>query len=114
INDVLNQFLQAGVQELSKVKCPDCGITFVEFRSQGVLGCPRDYEVFGEPLAAVIERAQDGQTHHVGKRPGQEIPVNPEQNERLRLQRELREAVEEEDYELAARLRDQLGALETK
>ncbi len=113
INDVLNTFLQAGVQELSKIKCPDCGISFVEFRSQGVLGCPNDYDVFGEPLASLIERAQDGETHHTGKSPGQQINANPSQQERLRLQRELRDAVEHEDYERAAQLRDRLGELQS-
>lgn len=113
INDVLNSFLmsQTSIQELAKLKCPECGISFVEFRSQGLLGCPRDYDVFGEPLASVIERAQDGQTRHAGKAPGQTVRIDPRQQERLRLQRELREAVEREDYERAAQLRDQLGEL---
>lgn len=114
INEVLNSFLQSGVQELSKLKCPECGMTFVEFRSQGLLGCPNDYDAFGEALATLIERAQDGQTHHSGKRPGQQAAVNPQQQERLRLQRELRDAVENEDYERAAKLRDRLGGLEPK
>lgn len=115
INDVLNQFLQSGVQELARLKCPDCGITFVEFRSQGLLGCPNDYDVFGTALSSVIERAQDGQTHHTGKTPGQkDAPVRTVQEERARLQRELQEAVAAEDYEQAARLRDQLGELQKK
>lgn len=114
INDVLNSFLmcQAGVQELSKVKCPQCGLSFVEFRSQGVLGCPNDYQAFGEALANVIERAQDGRTHHTGKQPGQVITIDPRQQKKLDLQRQLREAVEQEDYERAAGLRDQIAGLD--
>jgi protein arginine kinase activator len=116
INDVLNSFLmsQSSVQELARVKCPHCGMSFVEFRNQGLLGCPHDYDVFGRALTGVIERAQDGQTQHTGKKPGEMVKVDPVQQERLRLQRELREAVEREDYELAARLRDQLGELQSK
>lgn len=114
INDVLNQFLQSGVQELARLRCPECGMSFVEFRSQGLLGCPNDYDVFGEALASVIERAQDGRTHHTGRRPGDRRPQQSPQEERLRLQRELREAVEAEDYERAARLRDRLGGLAKK
>lgn len=112
INDVLNSFLMSssGVQELAKIRCPDCGMSFVEFRSQGLLGCARDYDVFGEAIASVIERAQDGRNHHTGKAPGQKV-VHTEEQERQRLQRELREAVEREDYELAARIRDRLGEL---
>ncbi len=113
INDVLNSFLmcQAGVQELTKVRCPECGLSFMEFRSQGVLGCPNDYEAFGEALANVIERAQDGRTHHAGKSPGQVVNIDPKQQMKLDLQRELRTAVEQEDYERAAKLRDQIAEL---
>ena len=115
IHDVLNSFLmsQSSVQELAKIKCPECGMSFVEFRSQGLLGCANDYDVFGRALASVIERAQDGQTHHTGKAPGQVAEIDPVQQERLRLQRELREAVEKEDYERAAQLRDQIGELKS-
>jgi protein arginine kinase activator len=114
INDVLSTFLQSGVQELAKLRCSECGTSFVEFRSQGVLGCPKDYEVFGDALASVIERAQDGETHHTGKKPGQHLKTNPVQEERLRLQRELREAIEREDYEQAAQIRDRLGGLQSQ
>ena len=113
INEVLNKFLasQSEVQAQSKTQCPECGMTFAEFRSQGLLGCPHDYDEFGEALAGVIERAQEGYTHHTGKTPGQAVELDPAQRERRRLQRELREAVEGEDYERAARLRDQLEEL---
>jgi len=116
INDVLSSFLmsQPAIQELAKLKCPRCGMTFVEFRSQGLLGCPNDYDVFGEALEAIIERAQNGQTRHVGKSPERPIQVDPGQQERKRLQRELREAVESEDYERAAKLRDQLAELDVQ
>ena len=116
ISDVLNSFLmsQASVQEMARVKCPDCGTTFVEFRNQGLLGCANDYDVFGRALTNVIERAQDSHSHHTGKKPGEMVRIDPVQQERFRLQRELREAVEREDYELAARLRDQLGALRSQ
>ncbi|HOW70675.1 MAG TPA: UvrB/UvrC motif-containing protein [Phycisphaerae bacterium] len=116
INDVLNSFLmsQTGVQQLAQLKCPDCGMSFVEFRSQGLLGCPRDYDVFGEVLNGMIERAQDGHTQHAGKAPGQSKVVDPRQQKRLRLHRELREAIENEKYELAAQLRDQLAELDAQ
>ena len=113
INDVLNSFLmsQSSVQELARLKCPQCGISFVEFRNQGLLGCPNDYDAFGQAIGGVIERAQDGQTRHTGKQPGQVARIDPVQQKRLQLQRDLREAVEREDYERAADLRDQLGGL---
>jgi len=116
INEVLNSFLmsQSSIQELAKLKCPECGTTFVEFRSQGLLGCPNDYDAFGEALMQVIERAQDGHTRHTGSVPGKDVEIDPSLQKRLDLQRELREAVDTEDYERAAQLRDRLAELDTK
>jgi len=116
LNEVLNSFLmsQSTVQELSKLKCPDCGTSFVEFRNQGLLGCANDYDAFGEALDSVIERSQDGQTQHIGKSPGAPAELDPVQKERLKLQRELRQAVETENYERAAELRDRLEELKSK
>lgn len=113
INDVLNNFLasQADIQELARLRCPECGTSFVEFRNQGVLGCAHDYDVFGEALISIIERAQDGRHTHAGKTPGEVVRIDPVQQERLEVQRELRDAVEREDYERAAELRDRLGEL---
>ncbi|GAG09219.1 unnamed protein product, partial [marine sediment metagenome] len=116
INDVLNSFLmsQSVVQELSKLKCPHCGMSFVEFRSQGLLGCANDYDVFGQALESVIERAHDGHTRHIGKSPGESAQLDPIQQERLKIRRELREAVEAENYERAVELRDRLEELKSK
>jgi protein arginine kinase activator len=113
INDVLHSFLsnQADIEELARLRCPECGMSFVEFRNQGVLGCAHDYDVFGEALTGIIERAQDGRNSHVGKTPGEVVRIDPVQQERLEVQRELRDAVEREDYERAAELRDRLGEL---
>jgi protein arginine kinase activator len=91
------------VGELASLTCPDCGLKFMEFRSRGRLGCPNDYRVFATGLLPLVQRAH-GATRHVGKvarrRPGA--------TERLRLRTQLREAIAREDYEQAARLRDQL------
>ena len=114
LNELLTSFLvsQAGAQEWSELSCPECGMSFVEFRSRGLLGCPHDYDAFGDALANVIQRAQDNHTQHTGKSPGQLMEIDPVEQKRLQLQRELREAVDKEDYEQAALLRDRLAELE--
>jgi protein arginine kinase activator len=96
------------VGELAELRCPDCGLKFMEYRTQGRLGCPRDYEVFARGLEPLLVRAQ-GATRHVGKaaRP------RPAARARLRLRARLRTAIAEEQYELAADLRDQLRRAET-
>lgn len=114
VSTILDHFIKhgAGAQQLAELQCPDCGMTFREFRSQGLLGCPKDYHAFAKPLNALIERAHDGATHHIGKVPsrlgGEPSPLAKVAH----LRRQMREAVEHEDYELAARLRDQIKEFE--
>jgi protein arginine kinase activator len=91
------------VGELAGLTCPDCGLKFMEYRARGRLGCPSDYKVFARGLLPLLNRAH-GATRHVGKmaRP------RPAAAARLRLRTRLRDAISREDYEEAARLRDQL------
>jgi protein arginine kinase activator len=124
INELLNQFLktQAQVSEAPATKCPDCGMTWQEFKDTGLLGCARDYELFLNQLGGVIERAQNGGNHHTGKAvettarsamPKVDDAVKLRQAELNRLKKELARAVEDESYERAAQLRDQIRALES-
>ncbi|SFJ67282.1 UvrB/UvrC motif-containing protein [Planctomicrobium piriforme] len=93
--------------------CPHCGITFKEFRSQGRLGCPRDYEVFHSELVPLLESIH-GETQHVGKFPPRVSETSRRQFELVRLRSELKTAVDDEQYELAARLRDQIQQIEAE
>lgn len=119
INQLLNQLLQSQVQTAQQPaeRCPDCGMTWQEFKDTGLLGCPKDYELFETQLRGVIERAQNGGTHHTGKTPTR-AAVAPEENphrrqaELLKLRKELARAIEDESYERAATLRDQIKTLE--
>ena len=61
----------------------------------------------------MIERAHEGASHHVGKVPGTAEDTIRKQTGLLRLRRELEEALEQENYEHAARLRDQIRGLES-
>ncbi|MFO0838245.1 MAG: UvrB/UvrC motif-containing protein [Phycisphaerae bacterium] len=97
---------------LSHLVCEECGISYVEFRNQGMLGCAKDYDVFKEPLAKLISRAQDGATHHVGKSPKRLGVRRSSQQDISRLKRQLDESVSAEDYERAAELRDRIRKLE--
>ena len=94
------------VGELARRVCPLCGLKFMEFRISGRLGCPNDYAAFDRGLMPLLRRSQEGVTRHVGKVPKR--AAGPEAARSLRLRAELRAAVALEDYEEAARLRDQL------
>lgn len=96
------------VGELAELSCPDCGIKFMEFRAGGRLGCPQDYRIFGRGLLPLVQRVH-GATRHVGKAARQ----RPGAVQRLRLRSLLREAIAREDYEAAARIRDELRLKDT-
>jgi protein arginine kinase activator len=98
--------------ELAKLSCPYCGTKYMEFRAKGRLGCPADYEVFQKGLVPLLERIH-GSAEHVGKCPRRRAATASPHAELIRLRRELRSAVESEDYEKAARLRDVIRAKET-
>ena len=116
INDLLESFVAAGKSSgganVTDLVCENCGISYIEFRNQGLLGCPHDYDAFAEPLARLLERAHEGGTHHVGKAPKSVGVRRTTQQDVRRLKRTLAEAVAAEDYERAARLRDQIRQLE--
>jgi protein arginine kinase activator len=97
----------------STKSCPYCGITYKQFRSQGRLGCPHDYEVFREQLIPLLESIHGQDIQHVGKCPPRTSESNRRHYELLRLRGELKAAVEAEAYEKAAELRDRIQKLET-
>ncbi|MDP1797766.1 MAG: UvrB/UvrC motif-containing protein [Planctomycetaceae bacterium] len=98
--------------ELSST-CPQCGITFKEFRKQGRLGCPHDYTVFHDELMPLLENIH-GETQHTGKVPKRAPKASQHQFRLIRLRNRLRAAVDEEMYEEAARLRDEIQSLENE
>lgn len=97
--------------------CPDCGMSLSEFRARGRFGCPRDYEVFAEHLDPLFERIHDVQPArhqgHLPEKSGGEEVVQRRQTV-ADLRKRLDAAVAEENYELAARLRDQISELESR
>ena len=100
INQLLSSFIMAhsGVAELAELSCPECGISFLEFRQHGLLGCPHDYEVFSQALEGLLARVHGQETHHVGKVPARGNVQQKRNMELLRLRRELALAVESEAY----------------
>lgn len=114
INELLTNFVLAHSGQLAREQsatCEVCGISWAEFRQNGLFGCEHDYTAFEKDLTPLLHRAHAGGTHHVGKVPvrrGSAMPPAKKQVDVARLQRELQRAVEAEDYERAAKLRDQI------
>ncbi len=129
LNELLSSLIAAHQQtdEQSEaegqISCPVCGMTMEMFRKQALLGCPKDYEVFEKSLQPIIEKSHNGNLTHKGKIPsGASLaPAKPGLKDRQKMKKEnkieelkkqLEKAVRDEDYELAAKLRDKLKALE--
>lgn len=91
--------------------CSRCGMTFNKFKTGGRLGCDVCYQSFAKEVEVLLKNVQ-GSTRHEGKYPrrmGAGV-INKRQVNELRSQ--LKKAVEEENYEEAARLRDEIRVLE--
>ncbi|HEX5633442.1 MAG TPA: UvrB/UvrC motif-containing protein [Gemmatimonadales bacterium] len=96
-------------------RCPACGATLADFRDTGRLGCGECYVTFGAQLRDLLRRLH-GSTRHVGERyasPGGPAPEPvvepaPVAAELVELRERLRRAIADENFELAAELRDRL------
>lgn len=105
------------------LQCNKCGMTYDEFVTNGKLGCLECYEVFSNPLDQVLKKIH-GSKNHVGRcckitENNEKVENNPkekkkevkktEKEEKLeKLEFELKQAVKEERYEDAAKIRDEI------
>ena len=95
------------------VACPVCGMNWSTFKQSGLMGCSHDYELYEAKLLPLLKRAQEGASQHVGKVPhARKTEAGDRQMTTLRLRRELQQAIDAENYERAASLRDELRKLE--
>jgi len=111
--EMLKQLLHGAVQDQgasAQAICPTCGISLAEFRAAARLGCPNDYHVFKESLDPLIEKLQHG-PRHLGRVPARAGVQLQRKNILIRLRRDLERAVQREEYEKAAELRDQIRQL---
>ena len=93
-----------------ETKCPRCGFTQADFKKSGRLGCPECYKTFAEGLEGLLKTMHKG-TRHIGKVP-EALRASREQADRLKsLQKRLAKAIDDENFELAASLRDEIRLL---
>ena len=140
VEGLIEQYMQVAAKSADKSKvpeaakapekapkataCPHCSTTYVEFRQSGLLGCPACYASFESQLGPLLERAHEGGANHVGKLPRRALsgsrtarpePAGNDAAARAAritaLRSQLDQAVRAEQYEHAARLRDELRRL---
>ena len=94
-------------------KCPNCGLTYQNFRKIGRLGCSECYEAFKKELGPLLKRIH-GSDRHVGKVPlkGGKTIRDTRTLQDIKLQ--LEKAIQMEAFEEAAKLRDKIRDLENK
>lgn len=104
----------AGGEKKSQATCSGCGMSYEDFRKSGRLGCGHCYQSFEQYLAPLLKRIH-GTARHVGKTPVASLPKRATGKTHLsQLKERLKTAVAGEDFEEAARLRDQIRTLESK
>lgn len=103
---------EAEPEERDPGRCEFCGLSLDDFKRTGRLGCSHCYVTFDGHLRSLFRRLH-GATQHVGKVYLPPDPTEAERAERLsRLRRKLDQAVQKEEFERAARLRDQIREIE--
>lgn len=114
-SDMLGSFFnEATVGALSShiLRCEKCGSTFDDIVRSGKIGCADCYTTFYDKLLPSLERIH-GRTRHEGKIPN-EAPQIKTESKLDELKDELAQAVEKQDYEKAAVLRDEIKKIESE
>ncbi|HAB62609.1 MAG TPA: hypothetical protein DCE48_18245 [Lachnospiraceae bacterium] len=99
------------------LRCEHCGMTYEQFLQQGMVGCAKCYEYFNKVLSRSI-KSLHGTDIHVGKQPkGYVSWLNKIVNELSEIEKKsilLQEAIEKEEFEEAAKLRDEIRRLKER
>lgn len=92
-------------------RCPVCGVSFSDIARTGRVGCDKCYDVFFEQLLPSIQRMH-GKTQHSGKLPSSAGSKAKAINKLDSLKRQLSDAIEKQEFEKAAGIRDEIKELE--
>jgi protein arginine kinase activator len=94
-------------------KCPTCGFSQADFKKAGRFGCPECYNAFSTNLDALL-RSMHRDVRHVGKTPKSFKQTAGVAEKLKRLEARMEKAIDKEDFETAAELRDEIGELKTQ
>ncbi len=95
----------------SRITCPKCGMSIMDIKRLGKLGCSECYRTYEQEMDASLRRIH-GNSKHLGKIPlrgGEKVKIKRQIEE---LKGQIQEAVREEKYEQAAQIRDKVIQLE--
>ncbi len=105
---------QRSYEEKKNLHCKHCGMTWEYFKRAGKFGCAYCYESFFENLQGYLRKLHG--TYEYRGRAYRKAGIKTESiiEEKLLLEKELRQAVENEDFEKAAKIRDKIKELNEK
>lgn len=113
ISSLLTGALREAVAPVRRV-CPVCGTSSADIAKSGCAGCPACYQTFAAMFAPYIAKLH-GHVTHRGRIPlAAQKPEDPAETRRRQmeqLKKELDEAIQYEQFEQAAVLRDRINAL---
>ena len=104
-----------GSEPKEEITCPQCGMTFDDFTRQGRFGCGGCYKAFRNRLEPIMRKIHGSSLHRGGVptshngESGESIPIPVKEEERL--EEELKKAIDSEEFERAADIRDKLKAI---
>src|SRR6476661_5766809 len=98
-------------ERVGHVQCPRCGLLYSGFKETGRLGCAECYAAFQFQLRPLLRRIH-GDTRRKSKQPVRDSQDLSSARRIQRMHAELQRAVEREDFEYAASVRDEIKRLE--
>ncbi len=91
-------------------RCDGCGLCFDDIAESGRVGCDKCYDTFFEQLLPSLQRMH-GKAYHAGKVPDR-IQAEPSAEDKIsELKSQLKDAIDSENFEQAAKLRDEIKLL---
>lgn len=101
--------------ENKQTVCPTCGMTLAEFTRKGRMGCGSCYEAFRAQAKSMLQKIH-GTSVHIENGAKQEVPeIKKEEKSEIDILKEkLKEAIDSENYEEAAKIRDEIRSKEGK
>lgn len=107
------------LSEIKQVKCDSCNSTFDEIINTGRYGCPNCYDVFEDRMDPILKKLQGSNKHNgrLGKISENKVKFDKKQENNSnkiveskldKLQADLKQAIKEERYEDAAKIRDEI------
>jgi protein arginine kinase activator len=112
LNDSEN-FSNTQTKEKIIYNCHKCGTNINQFRKDGKFGCPDCYSKFSSEVDMILKNTQYGEFHR-GKFPVKYAEKTSDDSQIEKLKLNLQKAIQNEDFELAAKLRDKIRELTKK